>query len=177
MSTQPLLLYDRLLYLLIYLNHIRLYKTPSYHSHTLYHYNTLDHYNTIDHYILLEIRNITTGVPQGSNLRPFLFIIYINDIANASKLFNFIIYADDTTLETTIEMVIRESNNISIEDKIGNELYIYNSLILSHLNFGILAWGYHCDRIYKAQKRRLSVLFASANIMHILSLYLNLSTY
>ncbi len=56
------------------------------------------------------------------------------------------------------------------------KLHIYNSPILSHLNFGILAWGYKCDRIYKLQKY-FSVLFASANIMHILSLYLNLSTY
>ncbi len=32
------------------------------------------------------------------------------------------------------------------------KLHIYNSLILLHLNFDILARGYHCDQIYKLQK-------------------------
>ncbi len=35
MSTQPLVLYGPLYYLLLYLNHIGIYKTLSYHSHTL----------------------------------------------------------------------------------------------------------------------------------------------
>ncbi len=57
------------------------------------------------------------------------------------------------------------------------KLHIYNSLILSHINFGILAWGYQYDRIFKLQEKTFFVLSASANKMHIQSLYLNLSTY
>ena len=42
--------------------------------------------------------DIICGVPQGSILELLLFIIYVNDLCNASKIFEPIIFADDTNL-------------------------------------------------------------------------------
>ena len=45
-----------------------------------------------------ELLEIVTGIPQGSILGPLFFSIFINDLVNSSNKFQFLMYADDTTI-------------------------------------------------------------------------------
>jgi len=48
--------------------------------------------------VFSDLEVINFGVPQGSNLCPLLFLIYINDLPNVSSTLFFILFADNTNI-------------------------------------------------------------------------------
>ena len=80
------------------------------------------------------LRNVISGVPQGSILGPKLFILYINDICNVSPVLKFILFADDTDIfcsgSDTVQLSIIVSNEL---DKLS-EWFVVNKLSLNLSN-------------------------------------------
>ena len=57
-----------------------------------------------------------SGVPHGSVLGPLVFLLYINDIHKSSSVFNFYLFADDTS------MLYANKNLRELENKVNTEL-------------------------------------------------------
>ena len=82
--------------------------------------------------IISTPKNIKCGVPQGSNLGPLLFLLYINDLPNC--LVNSVpaMFADDTNI------TISAKNAEDLEEKLNNELNnVHNWLLANKLTVNV----------------------------------------
>ena len=78
-----------------------------------------------------SLETISCGVPQGSILGPLLYLLYVNDLKNASNILDTMMFADDTNLIFThkditylFEIVNQELENI-------NQWFVSNKLSLN----------------------------------------------
>ena len=96
--------------------------------------------------VMSSMQYIQTGIPQGSIVGPLLFSIYINDIVKCTEKFNCILYADDTTLNSTIDCFGKEIH--VIEQNISAELQMagIKSTAVKYGKIKIYAFSYASEK-------------------------------
>ncbi len=73
-----------------------------------------------------KCRTVSCGVPQGSNLGPILFLLYVNDLPNCLKSTTASMFADDTNLTAS------GSTSTELYNKLNNDLENIHQWLLAN---------------------------------------------
>ena len=112
--------------------------------------------------------NVTCGVPQGSILGPKLFILYINDICNASTSLKFILFADDTNVfysGVDIDNVCISMNN-SIITRVRATKFL--GVILDEK----LTWKDHISLVRSKLSKTVGILYRIRHLLNRAALFI-----
>uniref|UniRef100_A0A3B3IP09 Reverse transcriptase domain-containing protein n=1 Tax=Oryzias latipes TaxID=8090 RepID=A0A3B3IP09_ORYLA len=88
-----------------------------------------------------DLMNIICGLPQGSIVGPKLFILYINDICDISKLLQFVLFADDTNFFCSGDNLKTLAKSIEMEMIKLKMWFDYNKLSLNLTKTKFMVFG------------------------------------